>query len=351
MTIHDLAKLSKNEMEALFKKSLWRSRVFTLLTILWAAFCIWLYCTTSNSALKISIFTFFCIALLLWFIVFYMQILSLRMSSVKLSRIKKTQIGKYSVNEIRMIIDKVFSKSLAREKPEIFIIESNHINAFTLNIYLFNFVKFANAIYISKKCFNCLDEGEIEVLILHEMGHFNRYEYSEKKLLNFGLFLYLFMPFAFTVLFPGILLRICFLFFCFIFIVMLYTVIRKKKDYESHLTEYLSDLYAAERTSKLSFLNLIITAARESAVVREKDKERMLKQIFLPIKRTVVDWSAFDTHLINGKIEIEEYDNLINTLKSIENPQMIKDSITDHNSNSHPSLTNRVLFIHHNIAD
>jgi Zn-dependent protease with chaperone function len=351
MTIHDLAKLSKNEMEALFKKSLGRSRVFTLFTILWAAFCIWLYFTTTNDTLKNSIFIFFCIALGLWFVIILGQTLLFRFISVKLSRVKETQIGKYSTEEIRQLIEKAISKSLAKEKPEVYILGLNYVNAFAINISLFNFIKFLNAVYISKKCFSSLTKDEIEALVLHEMGHFNKYQYSEMKLLNLGLYLYLIMPFAFTVLFQGILLKIGFVFICFLIILIFLSTIRRMKDYDMHVLEYLSDLFAAERTSNLAVINMIITVGRESVEVKELNKKKILKRIFLPVKRTIIDWSAFDNHMINGKIEAEEYQKLINTLNSIENPQMISDSIVDHNSRTHPSLTNRVLFINKNIKN
>ncbi len=48
-------------------------------------------------------------------------------------------------------------------------------------------------------------------------------------------------------------------------------------------------------------------------------------------------------------IETEEYDKLIETLQKAENPQLVNDSVVDHNSNSHPSLTNRLIFLHRNL--
>jgi hypothetical protein len=65
----------------------------------------------------------------------------------------------------------------------------------------------------------------------------------------------------------------------------------------------------------------------------------------------MVDWSAFDTHIVNGKIEMEEYDKLIETLAKVENPQLVDNSVVDHNSRSHPSLTNRLMFLHRNLKN
>jgi len=63
-----------------------------------------------------------------------------------------------------------------------------------------------------------------------------------------------------------------------------------------------------------------------------------------------VDWTHFDNHIVNGKIEQEEYDQLILTLKKTQNPMLIADSEIDEDGSSHPSLTNRVLFLHRNFA-
>jgi hypothetical protein len=47
--------------------------------------------------------------------------------------------------------------------------------------------------------------------------------------------------------------------------------------------------------------------------------------------------------------EMEEYDKLIETLQKTENPQLVDNSVVDHNSKSHPSLTNRLMFLHRNL--
>lgn len=348
MTLNELPKLSKIEMENLFKQSKKRSKFFMFFTLLWAAFCIWQYFTTSNVSFKKSLFIFFCIALGLWFIIIVGQLIIQQLISVKLSEVKDASIGNFTIQEVQSLVDEVFKVSLTNEKPELYIMNIEAVNALAINIYLFNFIKPANAVYISKKSFNCMTKDELKAMILHEMGHFNKYMYDEMKILNIGIFLFFLMPFAFTVLIPGFWLKFVFVVIVFILEGKIWSKIRNAKDYDNHVLEYLSDLYAAEKTGFLTSINMLITVAKESIVSDEKEKNKILLKIVQPVKRYMVDWTTFDTFIVNGKIEMEEYGKLIETLEKTENPQLVNDSVVDHNSKSHPSLTNRVLFLHGN---
>ena len=349
MTIHDLPNLSKNQMENLFEQSKNRSFVFMLFTLACAAFYIWLYFITSNLILKKSLFIFFCIALSLWFVIIIGKLLFLKLFSVKLSKFKEPQIGQFTIQDVRLLVDEVLDVSIINEKPEVYIWDIDMVNALVINIYLLNFLKPANAVYITKKSFTCLSREEMKAMLMHEMGHFNQYIFDENKILNIGLFLFFFMPFAFTVLLPGVILKIGFVIFTIIAITYFLNKIRNEKDYDKHTLEYLSDFYAAEKVGHLNTINMLITISKENAVTKEDDKAIILKKIFLPVKRFMVDWSTFDTHIVNGKIELEEYDSLIEALENVENPQLVENSLADHNSRSHPSLTNRVLFLHRNL--
>ena len=351
MTIHDLPNLSKNQMENLFEQSKKRSCVFMLVTLAWAAFYIWLYFTTSNLIFKKSLFIFFCIALVFWFVINMGQLLLLRLFSVKLSKFKEPQIGQFTIQDVRLLVDEVLDVSIINEKPEVYIWDIDMVNALVINIYLLNFLKPANAVYITKKSFTCLSREEMKAMLMHEMGHFNQYIFDENKILNIGLFLFFFMPFAFTVLLPGVILKIGFIIFTFFAGFIIAFKIRNLKDYDDHTKEYLCDLYAAEKVGRLNTINMLITISKENAVTKEDDKAKILKKIFLPVKRFMVDWSTFDTHIVNGKIELEEYDSLIEALEKVENPQLLDNTLADHNSRSHPSLTNRVLFLHKNLKN
>lgn len=185
MTIHDLPKLSKDKMETLFQRSKRRSFYFLIFSFSFIAFCAWQYFTTSNSSFRLSLLIFFSIAMGIWLFITAGQILLTRLISVPLSKVKEKKLGKYSGEDVQMLLEKVFSKSLINEKPQVYIANIDIAFAMAADIYLFNFIKPFNAIYISKGSFCNLSLDEIEALILHEMAHFNHYMYHEAKKLTF----------------------------------------------------------------------------------------------------------------------------------------------------------------------
>jgi len=350
MTIHDLPKLSKNEMEALFQQSKRRSLYFLIFSFSFIIFCIWQYFTTTNKTLQTYLFVFFCIAFCIWFFISAGNIFVLRFMSVPLEKVKEEKLGDYTLMEVKKLIDQVFAKSLINEKPQLYIVNMDNAFAAAADIYLLNFIKPFNAIYISKGCFRSLTLDEIEAVILHEMAHFNKYMYHEAKTFAIGVNMFLFLPFAFTVIIPGTFLKIVFVVGVIICSSKIFSVIRRTKEYESHVNEYLCDFYAAEKTSLLVTINMLIAMAKDNIETEEENKKKILEKILKPVNRTLVDWKKFDTLNVNGRIESEEYDGFIHTLVSSENPQLIKDTLVDHNSNSHPSLTNRILFLNNNFS-
>ena len=134
------------------------------------------------------------------------------------------------------------------------------------------------------------------------------------------------------------------------------TIEREARSMADTETNRLSEIEArlgaikAEVETLEKLQNLAAQAAGHSASrSEEKEKNEILKKILVPVKRFMVDWTAFDTHIVNGKIEMEEYPKLIETLEKFENPQLVNHSVVDHNSISHPSLTNRILFLNRNL--
>ena len=348
MTLHELPKLKKPEMEQLFYRSKRRSQVFFAFTVLLTACCLWLYLFSGNHVLSKALFICFCIALGFWVLVVSKSTLLFWLFSTPLAQHKKSQLGNYTVSEVRDILNGCIQKHKSHEQPALYIISLDIVNAFAINIYMLNFLKPFNAIYIFEKCFSCMSKKEIEALLLHELGHFNKYIYDENKFLSIGNILFMVMPFAFIVLAPGILLKVVFVVVVLLSIIGFYQLIRRSKIYDSHVLEYLSDLFAAERVGVLATINMLLTMAKENVTTEKKSKNEVSKKILRPVKRTMVDWSMFDTYIVNGKIEAQEYDRLVQVLQSTEHPQLIKNTLVDYNTRSHPSLTNRILFLHQN---
>ena len=109
------------------------------------------------------------------------QLLLLRLFSVKLSKYKEPQIGEFTIQDVRLLVDEVLDVSIINEKPEVYIWDIDMVNALVINIYLLNFLKPANAVYITKKSFTCLSREEMKAMLMHEMGHFNQYIFDENK--------------------------------------------------------------------------------------------------------------------------------------------------------------------------
>ena len=349
--MEDLSKFSVDKIEKIFKKSRFKSRMLLAICLFWAACCVFIYSISSDPLLKKSMSIFSIITLGLWCLLIVTQVLVLKLTSIELGKISTEKIGKYSIDEVNEIINEIFLRAATREKPTVYINKMDAINAMVFNIYLFNFIKSANAIFITEKCFNVLDKEEIKAIIYHEMGHFNRYIYEESKKMNLGIYILLIMPFSLTVLVTGILFKILFVTSLLLLLPRLLQFIRETNYKNEHALEYLCDYFAATKAGKLPTINMLISVARQNKINDESIINKMQKEILFPVKRVLIDWKEFDVHIQNEKIEKEEYNSFISTIESTLNAQIIANSMVDHNSNSHPSLTNRVMFIHNNLKE
>jgi Zn-dependent protease with chaperone function len=268
--------------------------------------------------------------------------------SVRLADVKDARIGNFDVSEIREIVNEVLDSTATHERPEVYIMKIDAVNAMAVNVYLFNFIRMANALYVGDKSFSCLSKGELKAMLHHEMAHFNKYMYTESNMLGLNLFYFLILPFSFIIYFHGFWMKAIFVVGLVVALLYIFIKVRKAQNYDNHVLEYLCDLTAAKHTGNLTTINMLIEVARQNVVKEDEKRKEILKSILVPVNRTVVDWSLFDTHLVNGKIEKEEYDLLIENLLNNQHPQLFEHTAVDHNSRSHPSLTNRVLFLHRN---
>jgi len=98
----------------------------------------------------------------------------------------------------------------------------------------------------------------------------------------------------------------------------------------------------------LSTINALIALGRANEPTSDKKKKDALKEKLVLPARKLIQWANFDTDVVNGKIEPSEYAHFINTVEATTNPRILGKAPIDEESNSHPSLTKRVLFIHRN---
>lgn len=345
----NMSNISAETMENLFDRSKRSSRIFLAFSLLWIACFFVLFFFTSNEHLKQAILNAFLYATGIWFLLnIVKQLLLYRLISSNLENLKDARVGNFSVMEIRQLVNEVFDASPGKERPAIYIMKTDIVNALAVNVYLFDFIKMANALYVGDKSFSCLNKEELRAMLLHEMGHFNKYTYTESNTFGLNLYYFMFLPFSFAIFFPVIWLKTFFIAALLVSLLYVFQKVRKSKNYDNHLLEYLCDLTAARHAGKLATINMLIEVARQNITNDENKRREILKKILVPVNRTLVDWSLFDTHLVNGKIEKEEYDLLIDNLLKNQHPQLLEHTLVDHDSQSHPSLTNRVLFLHRN---
>lgn len=339
---------TKEAMEALFIKSNRRSILFFVVCALWFGFCGYMYFTTTNGAFKTTLTVFFWISIGVWLLINFMQFLVIFLTSSELSTLPDEPIGAFTKADLTDMFDELLRNAPGSEKPAFYISSLSMLNAFAMNT-LWNNTRSTNGIYITRKCLEHLSREEVMGILYHEMAHFNKYMYMESRTLSIGMMFFMFLPFGFTALIPGILLKIIFVFVTIFLVLYAFNKIRATHDFESHALEYLCDTKAAEIVGKLTMINALIVLCRENVNLdKDSKKEKIKRTIVDKNPKILVNWAHFDVHIVNGKIEPEEYDRLIQTLEGTENPKLIQDSELDEDSSSHPSLTNRVLFLHRN---
>ena len=342
-----LYEFSRTEMHALFTKASRFSAFLTVLGFAWLLFCIYTYYATASASLQKWLGIFFVISLIAWFVFTLGQIFLLRILSTPLHSLREEKIGMYTRNELDTLVNEVFEHALENEKPSIYLLNLDAANALAVNIYLLNFIKPLNALYITRKCLECLERQELKAILYHEMGHFNGFMYAGSRTVKFSLFFVLFMPFAFTVAFNGG-VGFSYVIGLLVFLFLLAKIVLGSAEKRNHAIEHLSDLYAADKVGALSTINALIALGRANEPTSDKKKKDSLKEKLVLPARKLIQWANFDTDVVNGKIEPSEYVHFINTVEATTNPRILGKAPIDEESNSHPSLTKRVLFIHRN---
>lgn len=335
---------TKQQLETSFRKGLSQSRIMLFFQILIIGVCAFIYFCTDIEKVRNALLISAAVGLALWFFIIAWQILSLYSASVRIEKADSKMTGNYSVEEIRELVSSVINEFKNKEIPNIYILDSKIVNAYAVDTWLVNFIRPFNAVYISKRAFECMSEGELKATLLHELGHFYRYDYAGNRL-RIPRFLFMSLPFAFIVLIPH---GWKFLFAATLaYIVLKIISFPAKRD--DRIMEYLSDLFAAERVGKLNMINTLIILGNEYKKLEENEKaiSKVAAKVNPAKKRVLIRWSDFDTEIVNSKIEPEEYDKFIEAILN-ENEAKVIDSAIDEDSVTHPSLTRRILFLHNN---
>lgn len=192
-----------------------------------------------------------------------------------MGKVKSEKIGQYYTKDIKIMISKIFENYKNKELPEIYIIDE-YDSAYVIDIYVFNFLKPINAIYLPIYYFNILKFDEIKAIIGHELGHFYKYILPLKRFI-FPLNLFLCLIPVFSLYFMNIFKEYFLFIYLFLFIPYSF-IIQKTITFQSKNAEYLSDYYSAKLFGKLNFINSLIVLSKHDEVL-EYLQEKILVSI------------------------------------------------------------------------
>ena len=165
-----------------------------MVCLVWMGYCYNLYSTTNYAPLKSNLYSLTVFTVVYWLIISYYPIAILFKNARPINDYGNEMIGNYTADEVKEIVNEVLATSNRREKPTVFILNSEVCIAFAMNIYLLDFIKRYNSISISREFFNHLTRNEIKAVLLHELGHFNGFIYSETKAVGLAHLFFMVLP-------------------------------------------------------------------------------------------------------------------------------------------------------------
>jgi|GEM_PF-5717132 len=192
----------------------------------------------------------------------------IKISHVLLKDHPGNRIGRFSKKRIIREIDDILSEFSGREKPSIFIIQSKALGPFTIDTLGLNSFNKLNAIYLPEYIFSIMTMEEVKAIILHELGHFNRYIYPLNKFRFPYLLAMPFVPLYFTDVIPD------FIFSFFYAAVLLGGFLLQGRilKTDNRPIEFLADYFAAKRIGMLPTINGLISAVRYGAMLEYINK-------------------------------------------------------------------------------
>ena len=165
-------------------------------------------------------------------------------------------LGKYTSDEVKEIISEVFRTINKKEKPNIYIISLNSVNAFITDS-IFKMIPQLNALYLTEDLFNHLKTDELKAVIYHELGHYYHFMNPfSKNILPLDIFTALFPFFIFLISGFKSIFSLFFLVFFFSALTR-FLVFRNIQD-----NEYLSDHFSMEKNGLLNMINALIVVSK-----------------------------------------------------------------------------------------
>ncbi|MBN1997176.1 M48 family metalloprotease [candidate division KSB1 bacterium] len=343
----------------------------------------------------------------------------IKLKPVRIEDFKNYPIGNFTKSQIKNLLRSIDHELNSKNNPTIYIIKDKLKGPFAISTLLFKSKKKVNSVYIPEYLFYILNSDELEAILLHEMGHVEKYMLPLMRFI-FPIYFFTFLaPIYLYYFFPVN-------FFIPVYILSLFIMLRYQKKFfieKSTTQEYLADFFSAERVGILNYINGLITSIgyhelieyaskrllehieknkklsvqkypvllknfindipynlrskrRITALLKKYISSKEIKTFYndldekhLKIEKKIIhhmlvfhfmsddiktaDWSKFDNYIHNKKIEKQEYEGFIKYLLENENKVLFRDSNEDKYTilmeGMHPSLRDRILFLHKNV--
>jgi Zn-dependent protease with chaperone function len=283
----------------------------------------------------------FGIGIVAWILIIVIPFLFLRINSRPLRRVPPGPIGTTTGEALRAMVAEIAREHPGREQPRVYVMDIDVPNALAVNSLLVNLVGHHNAVYLTRGLLEYLSPDEIRAIYLHEIAHFHRFMYEDTRtklpLLLCGT--YAFTPVALLPDTPWIEWSGA----AGAVVAVLFLMGASFGQRTERNIEYLCDHFAAERSGRLTMVNALLRLADgiRASVAKDKGLARMLKKL---AGRPTLDWASIDSNVPDHRLDEVEYPRLIAALQA-QRDAVIKGSPVDVESDSHPSLASRILFL------
>jgi Zn-dependent protease with chaperone function len=271
------------------------------------------------------------------------DLLTLRLRSRPLTRMARrtpdATFGHVSASQLAAMVEDAGREFEGREQPAVYVLRAQAANACAINARYLDILAPFNAVYITTGLLARLDREEVRAVLLHELAHFHRYiyaDYTTKLALQMVLgtaiatgwrCLQTYGNAAGVIAFVAIIAPIG---------------MGLSARVDRHI-EFLCDHFAARRAGLLPMVNALVVLGRANrSWAATKGLSRMIARKLKG--RSRLDWAAVDSLVPNGRIEPDEYPRLIALLRERRDAVLVDDMI-DVESDSHPSLARRILFL------
>jgi len=197
--------------------------------------------------------------------------------AVRLEDATAKHLGRYKRKEVKALVRDLLRPFRDREQPNVYVRLFNEPGAECVDQLLFNFLRPLNAIHITSALFHLMRPDELRAVLAHELGHFYRYMHVLRRG-DFFVFLLMGLSVAEVGFWIGAESFNASLLWGLPVYFGVVTAFGFSVMHLSKAQEYLSDLFGARQTSKLSMVNALLQLGK-GLEVSERIFEKTLRRI------------------------------------------------------------------------